>query len=287
MATLEDKILGEKTHYYCSSSEDEDDGEEKGSNGTNQPNNRPSTNRHQWEGMSTNTGPKGVIEDWRRFKQLENEKKEESEREKLELMKKLSMSCNPDKPEEEVDKEVQELLEGSDAVMEEFMQKRMLEMMQKKDQQTRSNPQFGQLHNLDNGQEFLDAIDRENKNVTVIVHIYTDDIPGCEAMNGCLRCLAADYPYVKFCCMEANKAGMSHRFEKSGVPALLVYKAGVLLGNFVRLSDEFGEDFYANDVEAFLIEHGLLPDKAVPELVKSESRIIMDGNAQDESDSDD
>lgn len=26
MATLDDKLLGEKTHYYCSSSEDEDDG---------------------------------------------------------------------------------------------------------------------------------------------------------------------------------------------------------------------------------------------------------------------
>ena len=25
MCTLDDKILGEKTHYYCSSSEDEDD----------------------------------------------------------------------------------------------------------------------------------------------------------------------------------------------------------------------------------------------------------------------
>lgn len=35
------------------------------------------------------------------------------------------------------------------------------------------------------------------------------------------------------------------------------------------------------------LRHGLLPDKAIPELVKSESRIIVDGNAQDESDSDD
>lgn len=143
---------------------------------------------------------------------MENEKKEESEREKLELMKKLSLSCNPNQSEEDVDKEMKELMEGSDDILQEYMQKRLLEMMQKKDQQTRSNPKFGQLTTLENGQEFLDAIDKENKNVTVIVHIYTDDIPGCEAMNGCLRCLAADYPHVKFCCMEANKAGMSHRF---------------------------------------------------------------------------
>ena len=39
------------------------------------------------------TGPKGVINDWRRFKQLENERKAEAEQEKLQLMKKLSITC--------------------------------------------------------------------------------------------------------------------------------------------------------------------------------------------------
>ena len=40
----------------------------------------------------------------------------------------------------------------------------------------------------------------------------------------------------------------------SGLPALLVYKEGQLVGNFVKLLDEFGDDFYATDVESFLIE---------------------------------
>ena len=40
----------------------------------------------------------------------------------------------------------------------------------------------------------------------------------------------------------------------SGVPALLIYKHGELIGNFVRLSDEFGDEFYATDVESFLVE---------------------------------
>lgn len=38
------------------------------------------------------------------------------------------------------------------------------------------------------------------------------------------------------------------------MPALLVYRGGNLLGNFVRLTDEFGEDFFAADVENFLVE---------------------------------
>lgn len=39
------------------------------------------------------TGPKGVIQDWRRYKQLETEKREEHEKERIELAKKLSVQC--------------------------------------------------------------------------------------------------------------------------------------------------------------------------------------------------
>ena len=40
----------------------------------------------------------------------------------------------------------------------------------------------------------------------------------------------------------------------TGVPALLIYKNKELIGNFIRLSDEFGTDFFATDVESFLHE---------------------------------
>jgi len=41
----------------------------------------------------------------------------------------------------------------------------------------------------------------------------------------------------------------------SGLPALLIYKKGEVIGNFVRLSDEFGDVMYPADVESFLIEY--------------------------------
>ena len=41
---------------------------------------------------------------------------------------------------------------------------------------------------------------------------------------------------------------------EKGVPALLIYKKGVMVGNFVRMSDEFGEDFFAPEIESFLQE---------------------------------
>ena len=45
-----------------------------------------------------------------------------------------------------------------------------------------------------------------------------------------------------------------------GLPAILVYKKGEVIGNFVRLTDEFGDDMYPADVECFLIEYVCLID---------------------------
>lgn len=284
MSTLDDKLLGEKQHYYCSSSsEDEDDGNDEedceNRKSTEPTKFIPQPQVNEWEGSSVNTGPKGVIKDWQRYKQLETEKRDEQEKEKLELIKKLSLTCNShidDEKEKEKDREFQELM--NDAFLKEYMQKRMEEMMK----WANSRPTFCKLIKLKSGQEYLEAIEKEYPNVTVVVHIYTADISGCDAMNGCLHCLAQEYPYVKFCCLEASSAGMSKHFEQSGVPALLIYKGGQLIGNFVRLTDEFGEDFFAVDVESFLLEHGMLPDQSlIPSIIKSD-----DAKEDDKSDSD-
>lgn len=67
MATLEDKILGEKREYYCSSSsEDENDSTDLDKQQKRQPNfgdnvQHNSAKANEWKGVSSNTGPKGVI----------------------------------------------------------------------------------------------------------------------------------------------------------------------------------------------------------------------------------
>lgn len=131
---------------------------------------------------------------------------------------------------------------------------------------------------LKSGQEFLDAIDKEHKSVTVIVHIYEDSFPACRTMNNCFNQLCKVYENVKFCCISGSVAGISRQFKADGIPALLVYKAGNLVGNFVQLSGELGNEFNVEDVQSFLIEHGLLDDKSCePLIIKS---------SQQESDSD-
>ena len=65
-----------------------------------------------------------------------------------------------------------------------------------------------------------------------------------------------------------------------GLILSLNFAAGQLLASFVRLTDQLGEDFFATDVESFLIEHGLIQSKDdVPTIIR--------GPAVDNNDSDD
>ncbi|GLV34016.1 uncharacterized protein CBL_11101 [Carabus blaptoides fortunei] len=272
MATLEDKILGEKLHNYCSSSEDEADSaseDESPKNAPSEPASLPEPNK--WEGTATNTGPKGVLKDWQRFKQLESEKRADQEREKILLMKKLTLTCRTSLDDErekaaENDPDLAELLD--DDFLLEYQKQRMQEMLLINDHTRR----FGTVFNLKSGQEFLDSIDKENQGVTIVVHIYEENLEACHVMQSCFEDLCVQYPSVKFCKIIGSRAGMSKHFKLSGVPALLVYKSGQLVGNFVRITDDLGNDFTAEDVQGFLIEHGMLLDKScIPQIIKQSS----------------
>lgn len=77
----------------------------------------------------------------------------------------------------------------------------------------------------------------------------------------------------------ASSVGVSKHFKKEGVPALLAYKNNQIIGNFVHVTDNLGDDFFTSDVESFLIEHSLIRDKnCVPAIIQD--------NDDDDSDSD-
>lgn len=281
MSTLEDKILGEKLHYYCSSSsEDENDSTNSDKETENEKYPQIITDSiepsfSEWDGTSSNTGPKGVIKDWQRYKQLQAEKRAEQEKERLQLIKKLSLTCRSSLDEEkekimQSDPDLAELL--TDEFLLEYQKQRMKEML------TRTGKlRFGRVINLETADQFLEAIDNEDKSVTIVVHIHEPNVPGCEAMNGSLISVAEDYPFVKFCKILGSVAGLSKHFKKEGVPALLVYKAAQVIGNFVHVTDYLGVDFYASDVEAFLIEQGILTDKnCIPVITSHNEHALSD-----------
>uniref|UniRef100_A0A8D0C6A3 Phosducin like n=1 Tax=Salvator merianae TaxID=96440 RepID=A0A8D0C6A3_SALMN len=278
MTTLEDKLLGEKLQYYYSSSEDEDSDKEEGGEeqrSIREPAVTTDPPTLSSDGSAINTGPKGVINDWRRFKQLETEQREIQCREMERLIQKLSMTCRSHLDEEkdkQKEKELREKLNGKLTLQEysmlhespddeEFLQEYRKQRMEEMRRQLHSGQQFKQVFEIRSGEAFLDTIDKGHKNTVVMVHIYEDDVPGADSLNGCMVCLAAEYPAVKFCRVQSSLLGTSSHFTTNALPALLVYKGGDLIGNFVRITDQLGEDFFAVDLEAFLQECGLLPEK--------------------------
>jgi len=269
MTTLDDKLLGEKLQNYCSSSEDENDDNDNDDKRANIRNTAPKfisekeLKDSNWEGMAQNTGPKGVIKDWQRFKQLEHEKNQENDKERRELVKKLAMTCRSDDLDKEIEKDGQKSnidnLE-SDLLQDDFLQEYLKKRMEEMTKKLTDLPKFGKVLELTN-EMFLNEIDKENKNVTVIVHIYDQKIQECRLMNQCFETIATDYPIVKFCKVRSCEINLSEKFRKTGCPALLIYKNAELIGNFVRMNDEFGDEFCSSDVENFLLEHNYLPSQ--------------------------
>ncbi|XP_056393930.1 phosducin-like protein isoform X1 [Hyla sarda] len=270
MTTLDDKLLGEKGQYYYSSSSDDEDSDQDRK--IRQSEARESDGAK--EGSAVNTGPKGVINDWRRYKQLETEQTDEQKRELEQLVKRLSMTCKSHLDEEkdkQKQKELEEKLNGKMTLQdynmlnqdddEDFLEQYRKQRIEEMKQQLCQSQVYKQVFDIQSGQEFLDSVDKEHKNTVVIILIYEDEIPGAEAASGSLICLASEYPGVKFCKVKSSLLGTSSRFTKNALPALLVYKSGELVGNFVRITDQLGDDFFAVDLEAFLHECSLLPEK--------------------------
>ncbi|XP_065213625.1 phosducin-like protein [Planococcus citri] len=253
MTTLDDKLLGVKTHYYCDSgSESENDSSDE-----KEPNDKatlqdeaPPPVDTEWNGLSKNTGPKGVLEDWQQYQELARKQREVSEKERLELCKKLALVCRPES--EDNDESEEFLLE--------YRKKRMQEMMS---QFGTKNVSFGSVFDIKSPNDFLSMIDEEDKTTTIIVHVFDNNHSACKKINDMLIILADQYKDVKFCKVLSTAAGLSLSFKISGVPAFLVYKNKQIIGNFVRVTNELGDDFCEGDIENFLIEHGILGDGVV------------------------
>lgn len=247
MADLESKLLGEKLHNYCSSSDEDEPMLDR---------DPPKQTKSDWDGTSSNTGPKGVLNDWEQYKRQQSTQRIQHEKEVLKQMTNMALTCKS------------ELDDLDDQFIAEYRKKRMKEMLMKIEEA----PEFGKVYNLLTGDDFLNAVENENPNVIVIVHVYEHNVSTCSIMNSCLKVLCNEFKKTKFCKLISSNAGLSLNFKKCGVPALLAYRAGQLIGNFVRITDEIGDDFYAGDVENFLIEHGVLSDKTcIPSIITNDN----------------
>ncbi|XP_013013342.1 phosducin [Cavia porcellus] len=218
-----------------------------------------------FEGQATHTGPKGVINDWRKFK-LESEDSESVPPSKKEILRQMSSpqsrddKDSKDRVHRKVSIQEYELI-NQDKEDEDCLRKYRRQCMQDMHQKLSFGPRYGFVYELETGEQFLETIEKEQKITTIVVHIYEDGIKGCDTLNSSLTCLAAEYPMVKFCKIKASNTGAGDRFSLKVLPTLLVYKGGELISNFISVTEQFAEEFFAGDVESFLNEYGLLPER--------------------------
>lgn len=138
---------------------------------------------------------------------------------------------------------------------------------------------FGTVHVIKDCDHFLTAVDGEDKAVSVLILLHEPNSSGCLSALKAVESLCKDYVHVKFCTVRPSLISMSVNFKISGVPALLAYKAGQLMGNFVRLTNELGDEFEPCDLESYLIEHGILQDRhLVPSIA---AQFVQDSSDED------
>ncbi|KAG8517297.1 phosducin, partial [Galemys pyrenaicus] len=219
-------------------------------------------------------GPKGVIHDWRKFK-LESKDSDSIPPSKKEILRQLS---SPQGRDHKDSKErfsrkmsIQEYeLIHRDKEDENCLRKYRRQCMQDMHQKLSFGPRYGFVYELETGEQFLETIEKEQKVTTIVVHIYEDGLKGCDALNSSLSCLAVEYPMVMFCKIKASNTGATDRFSADVLPTLLIYKGGELISNFISVAEQFAEKFFAGDVESFLNEYGLLPERQIHALEQSD-----------------
>uniref|UniRef100_A0A1I8EP43 Phosducin domain-containing protein n=2 Tax=Wuchereria bancrofti TaxID=6293 RepID=A0A1I8EP43_WUCBA len=233
MADLEAKLLDCDTAGYCSSSSDScSDNEDMKVDKRNSVLQRPEmTGTKQAVSRNyRNTGPKGVLDDYKICKA----KLEEKELKRCEQIVAQAKICT-------LSGELQ------NDNLEEIRRKRLLEMkdclyaMRKVDELTEK-------------EQFLCYIE-SNQDKWVLIHIYDEDNEGCITLNKIFNTLAVRYPHLRLAKVLPLTIGMSQQFKMNALPTLQVYRNESLLGNFVRITDQLGEKFTVDQLIHFLSEN--------------------------------
>ncbi|KAF9410945.1 Phosducin-like protein 2 [Podila epigama] len=112
---------------------------------------------------------------------------------------------------------------------------------------------FGSLMEM-NAAQYVGAIDGEKKDVTVVIHIYSDFNPACKRLDDCLIQLAARYATTKFIRIKAREVD----FDEEVCPTVLVYRAGDLIANLVMITYELSQEYDDKELEELLTKHKVI-----------------------------
>ncbi|CAD5218496.1 unnamed protein product [Bursaphelenchus okinawaensis] len=222
MATLDERYLDGPNVGYCSSSDEDEPEPSAPSKGPSDPRNAPQT------------GPKGVLTDYRdaqhamKYKQLLQEKKLLKEAERFSLSGKKEES------------------DDDEDALEAIRQKRLEHL---------KNMNRTRIVELPNKDEFLNVIESTKEMGDVVIHIYRDGLEATQTLNESLLDLASQTKNTRYYKVRASVLDLTKQFKETALPTLQIYSKERLVGNFVRITDQLSEDFDVRDLKNLILEH--------------------------------
>uniref|UniRef100_A0A914IC10 Phosducin thioredoxin-like domain-containing protein n=1 Tax=Globodera rostochiensis TaxID=31243 RepID=A0A914IC10_GLORO len=227
MAALDEKLLDGPSVGYCSSSDEEGDG------GSAAPCSSAMDGGQNAAGAVSDgtprTGPKGVLADYERFQREKSARAMVDEAKFLEAANRFSLTQKPTdaagdgEPEDE---------------LEHIRNRRVARL---------KNMARGRILEVPSRLEFLSLIENDAcHGALLFFHIYSD---GCEQSEQLERRVVG----------VGGTFGVTAGDRQVLTPsqALQVYRDEQLIGNFIRLSDDLGEDYDGNELHKFLQGHGI------------------------------
>ncbi|KAF9997501.1 hypothetical protein BGZ80_005744 [Entomortierella chlamydospora] len=216
-----------------------------------------------------NTGPKGVIADQKYHQQQQlHERLSSQQAYNARMLAKAptTTTYRQDRERELQEKKAQGLLDDDDlkalekeeedekAILERIRGKRLQEMAwAAKANSGAGKKMFGSLMEM-NSTQYVNAIDTEKKDVTVVIHIYNEYNPACKKLDECLIQLAGRYATSKFIRIKAREVD----FDEEVCPTVLAYRAGDLIANLVMITYELSEKFDAAELEELFTTNKVL-----------------------------
>uniref|UniRef100_A0A183BJK5 Phosducin domain-containing protein n=1 Tax=Globodera pallida TaxID=36090 RepID=A0A183BJK5_GLOPA len=234
MAALDEKLLDGPSVGYCSSSEDEDGG------GSAAPCSSAMDGGQNAAGAVSDgtprTGPKGVLADYERFQREKSARAVLDEAKFLEAANRFSLTQKPTdaagdgEPEDE---------------LEHIRNRRVTRL---------KNMARGRILEVPSRLEFLSLIENESCHGALLCE-QSDQLN--DALLELAGRLGSRPATARFYKVQARVLGTSENFVLNALPALQVYRSEQLIGNFIRLSDDLGEDYDGNELHTFLRGHGI------------------------------
>jgi len=220
--------------------------------------------------MSQNTGPKGVLEDYKEAQlhvateRMRNEMRNQRAIQKMaEGEKKVFVqesipiedqlkAAKAAKDSDDSDSDSDLGLDDSDDEAFQKYKLQQIKMVQN------SLPSYGAYERMETNEQFARAIHSTHELVYIVAHLYQNHIAHCTRLHLCFESLAAQFHQIRFVRIKATEAIKG--YKDIGLPAIMIYRGGKNVQSYVRVHEdkEIGKNITDMTVAHWLSKKGVM-----------------------------